>query len=66
VLKGLKVMVVLFDENSEPLVCWLEDGVVFKTGLSMIMFHGDPLMKRVTEIIDRVLEAVLYNCWISF
>jgi hypothetical protein len=52
-------------ENFEPLVCRLEDGVVFKSGLSMIMFHGDPLMKRVTEIIDRVVEAVLYNYWIS-
>jgi hypothetical protein len=52
-------------ENSEPLVCRLEDGVVFKTDLSMIMFHGDPLMKRVTEIIDRVVESVIYNYWIS-
>jgi hypothetical protein len=55
----------LFGENSEPLLCRLEDGVVFKHGLSMIMFHGDPLMKRVTEIIDRVVEAGLYNFWIS-
>jgi hypothetical protein len=52
-------------ENSEPLVCRLEDGVVFTTGLSMIMFHGDPLTKRFTEIIDRVVEAGLYNFWIS-
>jgi hypothetical protein len=52
-------------ENSEPLVCRLEDGVVFTTGLTMIMFHGDPLMKRVTEIVDRVVEAGLYNYWIS-
>jgi hypothetical protein len=52
-------------ENSEPLVCGLEDGVVFKLGLSMIMFHGDPLMKRVNEIIIRVVEAVLHNYWIK-
>jgi hypothetical protein len=52
-------------ENSEPLVCRLEDGVVFTTGLTMLMFHGDPLMKRVTEIIDRVVEAGIYNYWIS-
>jgi len=52
-------------ENSEPLLCRLEDGVVYSFGLSMIMFHGDPLMKRVTEIIDRVVEAGLYNYWIS-
>ena len=52
-------------ENSEPLLCKLEDGIVFTTGLTMIMFHGDPLMKRVTEIIDRFVEAGLYNYWIS-
>jgi hypothetical protein len=52
-------------ENSEPLLCRLEDGVVFTAGLSMIMLHGDPLLKRVTEIIDRVVEAGLYNYWIS-
>ena len=44
-------------ENCEPLLCGLEDGVVFNTGLTLIMFHGDPLMKRITEIIDRVVEA---------
>jgi hypothetical protein len=52
-------------ENSEPLVCRLEDGLVFSTGLKMIMFHGDPLMKRVTEIVDRFVEAGLYKYWIS-
>ena len=51
--------------NSEPLLCRLEDGVVFNTGLSMIMFHGDPLLRQVSEIIDRVVEAGLYNFWIS-
>jgi hypothetical protein len=55
----------LVAENSEHLVCRLEDGVVRKNGLSMIMFHGDPLMKRVTKIIDRVVEAGIYNYWIS-
>jgi hypothetical protein len=53
-------------DNSEQLLCKLEDGVVFTTGLTMIMFHGDPLMWRVTEIIDRVVEAGIYNYWISF
>jgi hypothetical protein len=52
-------------ENSEPLVCRLEDGVVFNTGLTMIMLYGDPLMRRVNEIINRVVEAGLYNYWIS-
>jgi hypothetical protein len=52
-------------ENSELLVCGLEDGVVFNLGLSMIMFHGDPLMKRVNEIVDRVVEAGLYQFWMK-
>ena len=52
-------------KNSEPLFCGLEDGVVFNTGLTMIMFHGDPLMRRVNAIIDRVVEAGIYNYWIS-
>ena len=52
-------------ENSEHLLCKLEDGVVFSSGLTMVMFHGDPLMRRVTEIIDRVVETSLYNIWIS-
>jgi hypothetical protein len=52
-------------ENSEHLFCGLEDGVVFKTGLTMIMFHGDPLLSRVAQIVDRVVESGLYNFWIS-
>jgi hypothetical protein len=52
-------------ENSEPLVCGLEDGIFYNSGLSMVMFHGDPLKRRVTEIVDRVVEAGLYNRWIS-
>jgi hypothetical protein len=49
------------DENSEPLLWRLEDGVVFNTGLTMLMFRGDPLVRRVNEIINRVVEAGLYN-----
>jgi hypothetical protein len=29
------------------------------------MFPGDPLMKRVNEIIGRVVEAGIYNYWMS-
>ena len=53
-------------DNSEPLVCMLEDGIVYFTSLSMAMFHGDPLMRRVNEIIAHIIEAGLYNHWISF
>jgi hypothetical protein len=52
-------------ESSEPLLCRLEDGVVFTTGLTMLMFHGDPLIRRVGEIIDRVIVAGIYHYWIS-
>jgi hypothetical protein len=52
-------------ENSEPLVCKLEDGIFLQTGFTMVMFHGDPLMRRVTEIIDRVFEAGIFEYWIS-
>jgi len=31
----------------------------------MLMWHGETLMRRVTEIIDRVIEAGVYNYWIS-
>jgi hypothetical protein len=52
-------------DNSKPLLCKLEDGVVFSASLTMLMFHGDPLMRRVNDIIDRVVEAGIYNYWIS-
>jgi hypothetical protein len=52
-------------ENSKPLVCKLEDGVVIQHSKTMLMYPGDPLMRRVNEIIDRVVEAGLYNHWIS-
>ena len=52
-------------QNSEPLMCRLEDGVLFSSGLTMIMFHGEKLMRRVTEIIDRLVEAGMYSQWNS-
>jgi hypothetical protein len=55
----------LVGDNSEPLLCNLEDGVVSNTGLSMIMFYGDPLLRRINEIIEGVVEAGIYNYWIS-
>ena len=55
----------LVDENSENLLCRLEDGVFYTTGTTMVMFHGDTLMRRVTEIIDRVVEASLFTYWAS-
>jgi len=51
--------------NSEPLVCKLDDSVCLQTGHTMVMSHGDPLMRRVNEIIDRVVQAGIYNFWNS-
>jgi hypothetical protein len=52
-------------ENSEPLLCTLDDGVFFSYGKSMVMFNGDPLIRRFNEIIDRVVEAGLHTFWNS-
>jgi hypothetical protein len=52
-------------KNSELLLCSLKDGAVFHTGIVMIMLHGDPLLRRVNEIIGRVVEAGIYNYWYS-
>jgi hypothetical protein len=52
-------------ENSELLLCSLKDDAVFHTGRVMLMLHGDPLLRRVNEIIGRVVEAGLYNYWFS-
>ena len=51
-------------ENSVSLLCRLEYGVIHNFFLAMIMFHFDPLIRCVTEIIDRVFEVYLYNYWI--
>jgi hypothetical protein len=56
---------VFVGENSKPLICRLEDSVVYTTGLTIILFHGDPLLRRVSENIDRVVEAGIYKYWIS-
>jgi len=43
--------------KSEPLLCKLEDGIVHNNGLRMVMLNGDPLLRRISEIIVRVVEA---------
>jgi hypothetical protein len=52
-------------EKSQPMMCKLEYGLDYIKGLTMVMFHGDPLLRRVSEIVDRVVQAGLYNHWIS-
>jgi len=51
------------DENSEPFLCKLEDSAFSSYGQSMLMFYGDPLLRRFNDIIDRVVEAGLHKFW---
>jgi hypothetical protein len=48
-------------ENSKPMLCRLKDGLFRQSSLTMIMFHGDPLMGQFTEFNDRVVETSLYK-----
>ena len=52
-------------ENSESLLCRLEDGVVFITSLRILKFHGGTLSRQINKIIDLVVEEFLYKNWIS-
>jgi hypothetical protein len=54
-----------FGEYSKPLLCGLQNGVVFVGSLTKLMFHGDPLIRRFNDIIDRVVEGDLFNYWMS-
>jgi hypothetical protein len=52
-------------ENGEPLLCKIDDGVFFNAQCVLIMFYGEPLLKRINEIFDRVVEAGIYKFWVS-
>ena len=45
-------------ENSEPLLCRLEDGVVYTHGLTMLMFYGDPLLSELLKLLIVLLKQV--------
>jgi hypothetical protein len=45
-------------ENSESFLCSLEDGIIHGFGQSMIIFHGDPLKRRITELINHLVNQV--------
>jgi hypothetical protein len=53
----------LMDENSKPLLCCLEDGVVMYGDSVMMMRMGDPLLERINDIIHRVVEAGIFMQW---
>jgi hypothetical protein len=64
--EGINALGVYFSNNSEPLLCRLEDGVVCNTGLIKIIFHGDALFRRGSELYYRLVGTGLHNYWISF
>jgi len=51
--------------KSKPLLCRLEDVLLYQCGTTIIMLYREPLMRRVTEIFDRVVEAYIYKYWTS-
>jgi hypothetical protein len=55
----------LVGENGEPLLCRIDDGVFFNVQSVMIMFYGEPLLKRINEILGRFVEAGLHKFWLS-
>jgi hypothetical protein len=52
-------------EKGEPLLCSIDDGVFWNIQSVMILFYGEPLLKRINEVFGRVVEAGLYKFWIS-
>ena len=53
----------LMDENSKPLICPLHDGIVATLNYAMIMRVGNPLLERIDEIIQTVVEAGMFMQW---
>jgi hypothetical protein len=53
-------IIVSVGDKSDHLFYWLEEAVIFNSGLTVVIFLGGPLLRRVIEFIDRVVEAVLY------
>jgi hypothetical protein len=53
----------LMDKNSKPTICSLDDGIVMTVHIAMMMHVGDPLLERIDEIIQRVVQAGLFMQW---
>jgi hypothetical protein len=51
--------------NREPILCRVDDGVFLNTETVMVMFYGEPLLKRINDIFGRVVEAGLIKFWVS-
>jgi hypothetical protein len=54
-----------FDEYGNHQLCRIKDSTVLLTDMVMLLQKGSPLLDRVNEIIDRVLESGLFNRWIQ-
>jgi hypothetical protein len=48
-------------EKSKPYFCILEEGILFKICLPTVILYTEPPIRRVTVIVDRVVEAGLYK-----
>jgi hypothetical protein len=53
----------LMDENSKPLICPLDDGILMTAKFAMLVHAGYPLLERIDEIIQRVVEAGMFMQW---
>jgi hypothetical protein len=53
----------LMDENTKPLICPLDDGFTITVNIVMTMSVGDPLLERIDEIIQRIVEAGIFMQW---
>jgi hypothetical protein len=51
------------DEYGNHQVCRIKDNPVLLTDIVMLLQKGSPLLERVNEIIDRVLESGILNHW---
>lgn len=51
----------LMDENSKPLLCRLDDGVIMEGNHVMMMGVGHPLLDGISDIIVRAVEAGIFR-----
>ncbi|PSN29099.1 hypothetical protein C0J52_28382 [Blattella germanica] len=50
----------LIDENNKPMICQLDDGIMYHKHVTMIMTKGNPLIPLISDIIDRVYESGIF------
>jgi len=55
----------ILSKSSKSWFCRLQNEMVYNKGLRMVMMKGEPLLRRVSKILDRVVELWFYNFWVS-